>query len=150
MVDFEPWQATVPARIRAESLWKFIGYRKSLYLYEQVWDDTNTWKNDPRAWPLARQIIASTGSISANLEEGRGRGSNKEMLYHYRIALASARETKGWFFRARNLVPEAELESRMSIIDEIIALLVTEIAIQRDRIQEDQPTYAVAEGYSNL
>jgi four helix bundle protein len=35
-------------------------------------------KNDFRGKEICRQLIRSVGSISANIEEGYGRGSNKE------------------------------------------------------------------------
>ncbi len=94
---FAVWEAQVPARIKKEGIWRFVGYRKALYLYDLVWDDTESWQRDPRGWPLVRQIISSAGSISANLEEGYGRGTEKQRLYFYQVSLASARETRVGF-----------------------------------------------------
>lgn len=117
----------MPERVRAESCWRFEAYPKALYLYELAWDDCEVLMRDVRGRAVAKQLTRSIGSISANVEEGYGRGvGGKEYLYFLRIAEGSARESKGWYFRARRLLGPDVVEARLALLDEILALLVTE------------------------
>jgi len=130
--SYEEWLAQVPDAIRSEEMWRFFGYRKALFFHDLCWRDCDKLLKHPLGQPVARQLIRSAGSISANIEEGYGRGfQGKERQYFLRVALGSARESKGWYYRARELLSEEVLEHRMSLVSEVIALLVTEI--QRGR-----------------
>ncbi len=121
----------MPEAIRQESLWSFVGYRKALFLYDICWQDCEKLIRYPLGKPVANQLIRSVGSISANIEEGYGRGFSKDRDYFLRIALGSARESKGWYFRAKNLLVEDGLTSRFELLGEVIALLITEINKKR-------------------
>jgi four helix bundle protein len=62
----------------------------------------------------------------ANIEEGYGRGFSRDRDYFLRIALGSARESKGWYYRAKALLNDDILDHRLEFLGKIITLLVTE------------------------
>ena len=130
-MTYEEWESSVYERVKREPVWKFFAYRKALFLYELVWQDCQNMVHDPRGKAISQQIIRSAGSISADIEEGHGRGYGKQRNWFLSVAIGSARETKGWYWRARHLFPEELIDGRMALLDEIISLLVTELSRQR-------------------
>ena len=125
------WIEQVPEAIKEDALWRFAAYQKATYLYDLVWADCDLLTHDIRGRTVARQLIRAAGSISANMEEGYGRGYSKDRDYFLRVALGSARETRGWYFRSRALLPADMLDHRLNLIGEIIALLITEVNKKR-------------------
>ena len=130
---YEDWVAGVHPRIKAEPIWKSLMYQKALFLYDLAWEDCGKMLKDARGRKVAEQLIDSAGSISANMEEGHGRGFGKERQSFLRIALGSARESKGWYQRGNHLLTPEVLDHRLALLDEVIALLVTELNLQKRR-----------------
>lgn len=128
---FEEWQESVPLRIRNGPLWKSAFYQKALFLYDLCWFDCELLMKDRRGQAIAEQIIRSCGSISANMEEGYGRGFGKDYARFLKFAIGSARETQGWYLRCRFLLSAEVVEHRLHLCDEIIALLVPTINAQQ-------------------
>jgi four helix bundle protein len=126
-VRYENWVADVVPQIEREITWKFYGYRKALFLYDLCWRDCEALLKHPLGNAVAHQLIRSAGSISANIEEGYGRGFGKDRVYFLRISFGSARESKGWYRRALPLLSSEVLNHRLNLLDEIIALLMTEL-----------------------
>ena len=118
-------------QLKQDSLWQFHVYPKAVFLYDLLWDDCESLMKDVRGRAIAEQIIRSGGSIGANIEEGFGRGFGAEFAYFLRVALGSARETRGWYYRARHLFKLEVLEHRLSLLDEIIGVLVKSVDHQK-------------------
>ncbi|MDY7076505.1 MAG: four helix bundle protein [Chloroflexota bacterium] len=85
--DYEEWLTQVPESIKQDPLWNFQVYPKALLLSDLAWEDTDRMMKDPRGRVIAKQLVGSVGSISANIEEGHGRGFGKENAYFQRVAL---------------------------------------------------------------
>ncbi len=131
--NFEEWEAQVPGSIRQDPLWQFQVYPKALFLFDLAWEDTERMMKDPRGRVIATQLIRSVSSICANLEEGHGRGFGAENAYFQRVALGSAREARGWYYRGRRFLSPEVLRHRFQLLDEIIASLVLSSQEQRQR-----------------
>jgi len=86
---------------------------------------------DPRGREIARQLVSSVGSICANIEEGHGRGFGRDNAYFQRIALGSARGSRGWYYRGRRFLRPDILQHRIQLLDQIIAALVLSCNQQR-------------------
>ena len=129
--SYEEWAKQVPESMRRDPLWGFQVYPRALFLADLAWEDTEQIMQDSRGREIARQLIRSAGSICANIEEGHGRGFGKENAYFQRIALGSARESRGWYYRARLLLEPRVFEHRIHLLDEIIAALVLSSNQQR-------------------
>lgn len=130
-MTYEEWMEQVPKAIKADPLWSTEAYRKALFLHDLAWEDCERLMQDPRGCALIGQLIGAAGSISANQEEGYGRGFGKDRDYFLRVGVGSARETRGWYYRNRRLLSSGVLEHRLNLVSEIIALLVTELSKHR-------------------
>ncbi len=132
-MTYEEWERQVAGEIKADALWQMDVYRLALYLYDLAWDDCETLMRDARGRAIVEQLIRSAGSVAANIEEGFGRGFGKGYAYFLRISLGSARETRGWYYRSRRLLPPAVIKHRLDLLSQIVAILVTAAHQQRQR-----------------
>ncbi|HUV89069.1 MAG TPA: four helix bundle protein [Anaerolineae bacterium] len=127
MATYSEWEAQVSEKVKSEGVWKFYGYRKALFFYDLCWQDCEQLLKHPLGRAVSEQLIRSAGSIAANIEEGYGRGYGKDRVRFLGFSLGSARESKGWYYRAKDLLRPEVLTHRLSRISEVIALIVTEI-----------------------
>lgn len=102
-------------------------YKMALELWDLCWSDTQELHKDFRGKEIARQLIRSCGSISANIEEGYGRGFGKEYPHFLRISRGSARESKGWYQRSKFLLSSEIINERCFTLDGLIAMITKSI-----------------------
>jgi len=122
---FEEWEKTVSDYVKKDPLWDSLYYRVALYLYDLVWDDCELLQKDFRARKNVEQIIRSSGSISANMEEAFGRGvGTPDYVRILKISLGEIRETRGWYYRCRKALPADLLEHRYKVVDHLRSLVV--------------------------
>ena len=131
--SYDEWLAQVPASITQDPLWSFETYRKALFLSDLAWFDAEKLLHDSRGKVLVWQLLDAAGSVPANIEEGFGRGFGKDYGRFLKIALGSARETRGWYYRSRHVDDPAMLDRRLKLADEIISGLVTTAKQQYNR-----------------
>jgi len=136
-MTYQEWIDQVPDSIKNDSLWKFQAYPKALFLFDLAWEDSGKMMKDLRGRKIAGQLIDSAGSVSANIEEGFGRGFGRDYARFLKISLGSARESRGWYYRGRKLLPENVLQYRYKLIEEIISLLIVNIPKQRNYKPKD-------------
>ena len=130
VASFAEWVETVHPTVKYGPLWSFYVYQKALFAYDLAWEDCDKLLKDTRGEMISRQLIRSVGSISANIEEGYGRGFGPDYAYRLRIAMGEARESQGWYWRAHKLLAQSVLDHRLSLLNEIVARLVPAIKQQ--------------------
>lgn len=102
-------------------------YRLACQLFDEFWNDSEIIGKDYRGHELAKQQTRSLDSVCANIEEGYGRGFNKEMPQHLKIARGEARESKGRYRRMKFLLPQEIIQKRTAVLDQIIGGLTATI-----------------------
>ncbi len=102
-------------------------YKLACQLFDNFWEDSEIVGKDYRGRELVKQQTRSLDSVCANIEEGYGRGFNKEMPQHLKIARGEARESKGRYRRMKFLLPAETVKKRMAALDQIIGGLTATI-----------------------
>lgn len=110
-----------------DRLEEFGIYKLASQLFDDFWADSEIVMKDERGQALVKQQIRSLDSVCANIEEGYGRGFNKEMPQHLKIARGEARESKGRYWRMRFLLPLETVNKRRAVLDQIIGGLTASI-----------------------
>jgi len=102
-------------------------YKLACQLFDDFWNDSEFVMKDERGAALVKQQTRSLDSVCANIEEGYGRGFNKEIPQHLKIARGEARESKGRYWRMRFLLPLETVNKLRTVLDQIIGGLTASI-----------------------
>ena len=102
-------------------------YKLACQLFDDFWNDSEIVGKDYRGRELVKQQTRSLDSICSNIEEGFGRGFNKEMPQHLKISRGEARESKGCYRRMKFLLPAETIQKRVAVLDQIIGGRTTTI-----------------------
>jgi len=105
-------------------------------LFDLVVQDMAEMKKDSRCYRLVAQQVGSADSICANIEEGHGRLSRAEYVRFLDFARGSARETRGRYLRMKHWLANDIVQHRITIADEIIAILTKTIETLRRDLQK--------------
>ena len=95
--------------------------------FDDFWADSESIGKDYRGRELVKQPIRSLDPVCANTEKGYGRGFNKGMPRHLKIARGDARVSKGRYWRMRYLLPLEMVKARRVVLDQIIGGLTATI-----------------------
>jgi len=111
-------------------------YQLAMELWNEHWSDCETLMRDVRGREIVKQLTRSVGSISANIEEGYGRGFGKEYSLFLRYSRGSARESKGWYMRSNSLLSKETIKCRVEKLDSIIAMETASIKTLEDKTKK--------------
>ena len=137
-MDYQEWLQSVPGTITKDTLWKMEVYRLALFAADSAWQDVVTLSQDRRMLGLADQLVRALGSISANIAEGYSRSSMKDQARFYEYALGSARESRDWYYKARHVLGDSTVGSRLELLTKVIRLLLVIIPSHRTFLVEEE------------
>jgi len=125
------WEQGVPAVIKTDAVWKVTAYRLALFLSDLAWADATKLIGDRRTISLADQLYRAAGAISSDIAEGYSRSGGKDRARFYEYALGSTRESRDWYYKAREILGPDVAQHRLNLTTDIVRLLITMVDQQR-------------------
>ncbi len=122
-MTYDDWEAKVPEDIRADPLWDLRVYRAALYAGELGSEDATIVAHAGDLGDVANQMARATRSISANIAEGYSRRGRRDRSRFYENALGSARESRDWYYKAREALGEDTTHARISLHTSLVRIL---------------------------
>ena len=128
---FSEWEAGAPASLKRDPIWRTPSYRYGLWLADLAKRDVRLLRVDPEYRNTADQLLRAVEGISANLAEGYSRSTGKERARYYDYALATTRESRDWYFKARDALGAVITEHRQDVLERIVRILT--VVVPRER-----------------
>jgi four helix bundle protein len=72
---------------------------------------------------VAKQLARATRSISVNIAEGYSRRSRRDRGRFYEYALGSARESRDWYYKARDVLGADTTHVRIALHTSLVRIL---------------------------
>ena len=120
---FAEWEATLPPSFLRDPIWRTPAYRYGLWLAALAKKDYELLLASRGSRNNAEQLLKAVEAISANLSEGYSRSTGPERARYYGYAQATARESRDWYFKAREVLGTELVEQRLSVLDRILRIL---------------------------
>ena len=123
--------------MRNESVKRNVVLEKSFAFAVGIVKTGRCLQLDQREWVLSKQLIRSSTSIGANIEEAMAAQSKKDFLSKMSIALKEARETHYWLraIRDSGLANGVEMEARLPACQELVRLLSSITLTTRENLE---------------
>ena len=141
-MNYIEWQKSVPSEITNDPIWRLEVYRLALFAGDIGWHDVLALSKNKLMYSIADQLHRSLGSISANLTEGYSRSKGLDRARFIEISLGSARESRDWYYKSKQVLSPEVIKHRMGLTTQIVAMLTPMISHQRkNAIREESATY---------
>src|SRR5215207_9883742 len=120
---FAEWEATLPPSFTRDPIWRTPAYRFGLWLSHLAKKDFALLCADPASRNTAQQLLRAVEAISSNLAEGYSRSTGPERARYYDYAQATTRESRDWYFKARDVLGDEVVEQRLAVLERILRIL---------------------------
>ena len=148
-MNYREWLDSVPAEISNDPIWKLEVYRLALFAGDIGWHDVLALSKNTLTRSTADQLNRSLGSISVNLTEGYSRSKGLDRARFLEYSLGSARESRDWYYKSRQVLNPKVVEHRMGLMTKIVAMLTPMIRHQRkNSIREEKTEYATSDRFN--
>jgi len=128
---FAEWEATLPASYLRDPIWRTPAYRYGVWLAALAKKDFELLYAHRASRNTAEQLLRAVEAISGNLAEGYGRSTGPERARYYGYAQATTRESRDWYFKARDVLGDEVVEQRLAVLERILRILSAVIPRER-------------------